>query len=589
MSELAVRFRDVGKMYKVFPTRRENLLDALGVRRFRLRPDSYGAFWALRGVSFELQRGERLGVIGRNGAGKSTLLRLVTGNLPPTEGTVEVQGEVQALLEIGGGLHPEFTGRENIHASLSVQGLSRREIEDATADIADFTELGRFLDQPFKAYSQGMQARLAIAIATAVRPEILIIDEVLGAGDAYFFAKSTARMQELLHSGASVLLVSHALEQIVRFCAETIWLDRGRIVMRGPTQEVVKAYEKFTRELDERRLDAKNRKLRSVELDGFQREGYTDYLSLSVHGPAEVRSLVLRRDRVVEDQVAVGDAQDADTSQSAHLDLSSGGWDPQARTVDAGYSRTVASNTAGRAIFHLWFFYPDSQYSAEITYRAPGGPAAASLGHGGSSTGEMVDLPAASDWDTVEIPLATMPEAQRLEAISKSRWGGSGALLIEDIRLTNLEGREQTIFSLGDQLTLHVDIVAQDAGRFPLILAALTFRADGVVATRHVAEETVIDLEPGDRIRARLEIKPLLLGNGTYLLSLGLYERLDVDDIEPSSFYDYYDRSFEFIVTGSPRLHNEIVRHPGRWLIEPHVKTKGTPARAAFGAADEDG
>src|SRR5438874_2885113 len=117
MSDLAVRFRNVGKMYKVFPTRRENLLDALGMRRLGADNDRYGAFWALRGVSFELSRGERLGIIGRNGAGKSTLLRLVTRNLPPTEGTVEVQGEVQALLEIGGGLHPEFTGRENIHAS----------------------------------------------------------------------------------------------------------------------------------------------------------------------------------------------------------------------------------------------------------------------------------------------------------------------------------------------------------------------------------------------------------------------------------------------------------------------------------------
>src|SRR5438132_6791645 len=185
MSEPAIRFRGVGKMYKIFPSRRDNLIDALGLPSLRRRNSRYNEFWALRGIELEIARGDRLGIIGRNGAGKSTLLRLVTRNLPPTEGTVEVQGEVQALLEIGGGLHPEFTGRENIHASLSVQGLSRRAIEEATADIAAFTELGRFLDQPFKAYSQGMQARLAIAIATAVRPEILIVDEVLGAGDAY--------------------------------------------------------------------------------------------------------------------------------------------------------------------------------------------------------------------------------------------------------------------------------------------------------------------------------------------------------------------------------------------------------------------
>ena len=186
----------------------------------------------------------------------------MTQNFPPTEGRVDVRGSVQALLEVGSGLHPEFTGRENIQASLGFLGLSRAEIGEAARDIADFTELGRFLDQPFKTYSLGMQARLGIGIATTIRPEILIIDEVLGAGDAYFFAKSTARMQRLLSEGASVLLVSHALDQIARFCDETIWLDRGRIVMRGSTTEVIKAYEKFIRELDERRLHAKNRGLR---------------------------------------------------------------------------------------------------------------------------------------------------------------------------------------------------------------------------------------------------------------------------------------------------------------------------------------
>ena len=131
-------------------------------------------------------------------------------------------------------LHPEFTGEENIEASLTFLGSrSCRESDAAKDDIAEFTELGRFLDQPFKTYSTGMQARLAFAIATTVQPEILIVDEILGAGDAYFFGKSITRMQRLIESGASVLLVSHALDQIIRFCDETIWLDRGQIVMRG--------------------------------------------------------------------------------------------------------------------------------------------------------------------------------------------------------------------------------------------------------------------------------------------------------------------------------------------------------------------
>src|SRR4051794_35807932 len=230
MSDPVIDLENVGKMYKIFSSRSGRLVDALALPgRHRA---SYREFWALRGIDFTLDQGERIGIIGRNGAGKSTLLRLITQNIEPTEGRLRVGGDVQALLETGGGLHPEFTGYENIRASLSFLGLRPGEISAAEVDIADFTELGRFLDQPFKTYSTGMQARLAFAIATTIRPEILIVDEVLGAGDAYFFAKSSARMRALLDSGAAVLLVSHALDQIVRFCTEAIWIDRGRVVAR---------------------------------------------------------------------------------------------------------------------------------------------------------------------------------------------------------------------------------------------------------------------------------------------------------------------------------------------------------------------
>jgi len=212
MSDVAIRFEQVGKMYKVFGSKLDTALDALNLPSFR-RDSRYREFWALRDIDLELPRGGRLGIIGRNGAGKTTLLKLVTGNVSPSEGRVTVDGEVQALLEIGGGLHPEFTGRENIRASLGYYGLSRSEVEEAEREIAEFTELGRFLDQPFKAYSQGMQARLSFAIATTVQPEILIVDEILGAGDAYFFTRSTARMSQLIESGAGVLL---GLSQSVR-------------------------------------------------------------------------------------------------------------------------------------------------------------------------------------------------------------------------------------------------------------------------------------------------------------------------------------------------------------------------------------
>ena len=215
--DIAIHLARVGKMYRIFPTRIDTALDALGVARLMPwhRP-KYQEFWALREIDLELKRGHRIGIIGRNGAGKSTLLKLISGNLPPTEGEIEVRGNVQALLEAGAGFHPEFTGYENIHASLTYQGLTTPEIRAATDEIAEFTELGQFLSRPFKTYSAGMQARLNFATATAVKPEILIVDEILGAGDAYFFSKSTDRMVKLVeeaHLSCSFLMPRN------RFCA----------------------------------------------------------------------------------------------------------------------------------------------------------------------------------------------------------------------------------------------------------------------------------------------------------------------------------------------------------------------------------
>src|SRR4029077_3995688 len=175
MSEhTVIRLAGVGKMYKIFPSRVDHFVVALGLSRLmpwrRIEPHE---FWALRNIDFELKAGKRLGIIGRNGAGKSTLLKLITGNLAPTEGHVTVVGDIQALLEAGAGFHPEFTGYENVHAALTYQGLNRAEIAKATEDIAEFTELGDFLGQPYKTYSTGMMARLVFAVATSVRPKLL--------------------------------------------------------------------------------------------------------------------------------------------------------------------------------------------------------------------------------------------------------------------------------------------------------------------------------------------------------------------------------------------------------------------------------
>jgi len=203
----------------------------------------FSLFHALHNVDFSIARGERIGLVGRNGAGKTTLLKLITDNFEPTSGRVLVNGSVQALMQLGLGFHPEFSGLENIRSALSYNGLVGDELEEAVEDVIDFVELGEFLNQPLKTYSLGMNARLQFAAATAIRPDILLVDEVLSAGDSYFSAKSAFRMDKLAKSGCTLILVSHSWQQIQQYCRRCIWLRDGRVHMDGPTHEIMSKYE----------------------------------------------------------------------------------------------------------------------------------------------------------------------------------------------------------------------------------------------------------------------------------------------------------------------------------------------------------
>lgn len=202
----------------------------------------YEEFTALNHVSFEVRKGETLGLIGRNGAGKSTLLKVISGILKPTEGSVICHGNVVPMLELGSGFDMDLTGRENIFLNGAILGYSEEFLKEKYDEIAEFSELGKFLEIPIRNYSSGMLARLAFSIATVVNPEILIVDEILAVGDAAFQEKSRRRMMEMMSGGTTVLFVSHSLEQIRQMCSRVVWLDHGTVKMIGPTNEVCDAY-----------------------------------------------------------------------------------------------------------------------------------------------------------------------------------------------------------------------------------------------------------------------------------------------------------------------------------------------------------
>ena len=203
----------------------------------------YEEFWALRDVSFEVKKGEVLGIIGHNGAGKSTLLKVISGILKPTEGSVQINGTIVPMLELGSGFDFDLTGRENVFLNGAILGYSEQFLKEKYEEIVAFSELGQFIDVPLRNYSSGMVMRLAFSIATVVNPDVLIVDEILAVGDADFQEKSRKRMLELMGGGTTVLFVSHSLPQIREMCNNAIWLEHGQMRLCGDVQTVCDAYE----------------------------------------------------------------------------------------------------------------------------------------------------------------------------------------------------------------------------------------------------------------------------------------------------------------------------------------------------------
>ncbi len=239
MHNPVVSAHSLSKTYRVFNRPLDRLIEAL-VRRSRHTP-----FHALSDISFEVQRGEGLGIIGENGAGKSTLLKILAGVTAPSSGSMSVAGPVASILELGSAFHQEFTGRQNILLNAAMLGLSRDDVIERSPRIIEFSELGDFIDQPIKTYSTGMVMRLGFAIATQVDPDVLIIDEALSVGDGYFQQKCMTHLRKYVDGGGTLLICSHAMYYISAFCSRALWMKNGHIEALGPVEQVVPQYEAF--------------------------------------------------------------------------------------------------------------------------------------------------------------------------------------------------------------------------------------------------------------------------------------------------------------------------------------------------------
>lgn len=241
MSDNVIDVKNVWKKFKIYHDKPHTLKDKV----LFWNRNKYEVRWVLEDISFAVQKGESIGIIGKNGSGKSTLLKLLTKIIYPNKGSINMKGRVAGLLELGAGFHPDLSGRDNIYINASIFGLSKKEIDKNFQKIVDFAELQDFIDNPVRTYSSGMYMRLAFAVAINIHADILLIDEILAVGDISFQEKCLNKLKEIKKSGVTIVIVSHSLEQIKRFCDKSIWIHSGQIAAFGKCEAVHKKYKEF--------------------------------------------------------------------------------------------------------------------------------------------------------------------------------------------------------------------------------------------------------------------------------------------------------------------------------------------------------
>ncbi|WP_090738044.1 ABC transporter ATP-binding protein [Paenibacillus sp. Mc5Re-14] len=245
-----IEVNDISKVYRLYNKPVDRLKETLSIQKKKLHVDHH----ALQNISFAIEQGESIGIIGKNGSGKSTLLKLITGVLTPTHGTISVNGKIAALLELGTGFNPEYTGMENIYLNSTMMGFSKEAIDSKVQDIIDFADIGEFINQPVKTYSSGMFARLAFSVAINVEPDILIVDEALSVGDIFFQSKCYKKFEEFSNKGKTILFVSHDMGSIIKYCKRSIVLHQGKLISEGPSREMVDIYKKLMNNIEDEHL-----------------------------------------------------------------------------------------------------------------------------------------------------------------------------------------------------------------------------------------------------------------------------------------------------------------------------------------------
>ncbi len=543
--EPALALQGVSKIYRLFKKPIYRLLDTFG-----LCPNTAGFYTehvALDDVYLHVNRGEKVAIIGRNGAGKSTLLKIITRTITPTRGQLEVFGEISALLQIGTGFHSDFTGRQNIFASLAHLGITGKQAEEKFAEAVDFAELEQYIDQPMKTYSTGMAARLMFAVSSSLEPDILVLDEVLGVGDAYFAHKCFERMRVLCSGhGTTLLLVTHDIYTAQSLCNRFIWIERGRIREDGDAKTVVAAYERSIKEQEEERLRQQNAALR--------RQTQQHYAGLRVR--------VSSRNGFALPAPLALQALEIGYRDGTRLTLDAAAGSPQWTLLPEGNLGPV-EEVDGRpcrvlrpygAIYHKAEWSISIPHDGEVdflrvAYRYTGSlPAYVCLS---TDAGRILcdgELPAAAAWTEARIE-----DSQNL-AVSLERVGryGNGRMIVEDIALLDRTGAPVNQLARGADATFRLRLTVKDPQVDRAVTMQISFHRSGTAyCSRQVWDR--LELPAGaDSVEVDMHFRPLLLGSALYHVSIMIYE--------PGYLIEKRENAYTPFFTLNPRLHCALVR-----------------------------
>lgn len=581
MSKIALSLTKVCKSFKRFQHPGWRALDALGCP---VSSKYFDVFMALREVSLEIRRGEKVALIGRNGAGKSTLLRLVSGQIKPTRGQIEVNGNLQALMELGTGFHPDFTGIENIRSALSYQGIHGKEAKKLIEEIIDFTELDEFITRPIREFSAGMYARLAFATATTITPDILIIDEILGAGDAYFVGKSIQRMKELTSKGTTVLFVSHDMSANQLLCERGIWLDKGTIKADGDILSVSKAYLSSIREDEEIRI-----RLRSAKLN--QSDSVKSQISLfrfiTTHNTAPDQPIIIANIQYGHGECHQGEVSidSLEGTSFCIVEYGATNWS-KTETIDNNICRKFGDFDGHfiHAPFQIdWKLAQKEQRWIEVRYKASFTDAIA-LDRYDEERKEYVRVAVINQsnenahWRTLRVELDTRNISETIEFtqaiaelqnLSSHDRYGSGPIKIAAFGFLDKHNTRRHTLISGEAAKACISYTASATIHNPVAVIAI-YRMDGTCAMQVLSNRdgTCFNHLAGQG-QINVSFEPLFLGPGEYLVSVALFKELDLaSKFEPEA-YDLHDRCYPLKILSPEGINVEIgtVNQPAVWEV----------------------